>query len=148
MDTLNVGDIIIAKIDEYVSFSGINFINAIYIDSKKILKLVKDTLIKLDYSDYKIGIILDIDFIPSGTALAIHSAKSRKKGCTFKIRKIGGDEYPFLKTTFRFCRKEMDSKTSTKLVPIKLMCKVITIDIDKKIIDLSIGDFYKLTKKY
>lgn len=145
---INIGDILVVETDEYVSFSGLNFINAIYIDTNNIMKINEGNLIKVDYSDYKIGIILDIDFIPSGTSLAIHSDKSHKKGCTFKIRKRDKDLFPFLKSSFRFCRKDKDSKNSNKLIPINLACKVTNIDTDKKFMDLAIGEFYKLTKKY
>lgn len=147
---LNIDDIIVVELDEFPVLGDYDTIVVITVNSKIFYKIVDLSVLKKceNFSDYQIGIILDHDFIPSGTHLKLHSSTSQKKGCSYKIKRRKKTKFPFLLNDIRICRKDRRVSDSNKLKPIKLITKVIKIDSKKKFIDLAIGDFYKLTKIY
>ena len=66
-----------------------------------------------------------------------------KKSKLSKINNVDINEkpyYPIDQDKFKICKKEVN-----KLVPIKLVGKIITIDHLKKNGDISISDYYTLT---
>lgn len=146
---LEKDDILIVELSEFISLSDQFSMHIILVNNESISKIVTlDNIINIDnYKDYTIGIILDKDFIPAGTSLSLHGTSSPKRGCTFKIKRRKKTDFPIMTDELRICRLDRRS-TSNILKPIKMLAKVINIDETKKYMDVSIGDFYRLTKKY
>lgn len=144
---LEIGDDLIITLKNFYDVGTPEYINLIEIDSSKfyVIKEDKPELIN-SYKDYTMGIILDKDdFIPSGTSLRILPIghRSRRQGCSAKIKKKRGIYKKFKQPDFRICRKDRRTNTN-EAYPLKMLARIISIDQKKKYIDLSIGKFYKL----
>ena len=146
---LEIDDILIVELSEFISLSDHFHMNIILVNNENISKMITlDNIVNIDkYKDYTIGILLDNGFIPPGTSLSLHGTSSPKKGCTFKIKRRKKKDYPIMTDDIRICRLDRRS-TSNILKPIKMLAKVVTIDETKKFMDISIADFYRLSKTY
>jgi len=143
---LEIGNDLIVTLKLFYDVGSPEYINLIEIDSSNFFLIIDNepNLVK-SYKDYTIGIVLDKDdFIPSGTSLRILPIghRSKRQGCSAKIKKKRGIYKKFKQPDFRICRKDRRT-TSNEAYPLKMLARIINIDIKKKYIDLSIGKFYK-----
>ena len=148
---INEADYLIVTLLNFLDIGIPEYIIGVVIDNSNIILLRDNKKIQItNYTDYKIAIILDLDnFIPSGTTLRIFPIKHKEydSGCSIFFRPRKSCIYRKLlpNKLVRFSRKDIRTY-SNKSKPIKLLAKVSKIDKNKKYIDLSIGDCYKLIK--